>query len=151
MPRIDQLGELLRSERTRRGKSLRSAAADIGVSFNVLARVERGQLPDVDNYHRIIRWLGLSTAEFLDDQAETQPTSTIEAIAQHLRLDPHLTAESRDRIAAVVRDLYAALARPDGEVTVHLKAARTFKPAAAQLLADVLDEMRASLVRSSHR
>jgi hypothetical protein len=45
--------------------------------------------------------------------------------------------------------MYGVFARPHGSVTVHLRAARTFKPAAANLLADLLDEMRASLVRQN--
>lgn len=147
MPRIEDLGGLLREERANRGQSLRSAAADIGVSFNVLARVERGHLPDLDNYRRIVRWLGKTPDEFDDERTGIRAESTPDAIASHLRLDPHLSDGARESIASVVRDMYAALARPEGQVTVHLRSARTFRPAAANLLSDVLDEMRAALAR----
>lgn len=147
MPRIEELGRLVRGERAKRGQSLRSAAADIDISFNVLARVEKGHLPDLDNYQRILRWLGMSTADFEETKPMVRPESTPEVIAHHLWLDPHLTEDARERIASMVREMYSALARPPGQVAVHLRAARTFNPAAANLLADLLDEMRAGLLR----
>jgi transcriptional regulator with XRE-family HTH domain len=147
MPRIEDLGRLVREERAKRGQSLRAAAADIDISFNVLARVERGHLPDIDNYQRILRWLGMTTTDFEETRPLVRPESTPDIIAHHLWLDPHLSNDARDRIATVVREMYSALARPPGQVAVHLRAARTFNPAAANLLADLLDEMRAGLLR----
>lgn len=146
MPRIEELGRLVSDERARRGQSLRAAAADIGISFNVLARVEKGHLPDIDNYRRILRWLGFTEPDLEEGPADVRPTSTPEAIAHHLWLDPHLSDDARRRIATVVEEMYGALARPQGQVRVHLRAARTFKPTAAKLLAELLDEMRASLI-----
>lgn len=151
MPRIEDLGRLVRTERERRQQSLRAAARDVDISFNVLARVENGHLPDIENYRRIVRWLGLQESDFDDVSPAVRSESTPELIAQHLWLDPHLTEEAREQIASVVRQLYAALARPPGPVAVHLRAARTFKPAAANLVADLLDEMRAELVRRKNR
>lgn len=58
-----------------------------------------------------------------------------------------LTDDARRQIAGIVEQMYQALARPQGEVAVHLRAARTFRPAAAHLLSDLLDEMRAALIR----
>src|SRR2546427_7758306 len=111
MPRIEDLGRLVQSERAERGKSLRAAAADIGISFNVLARVEKGHLPDIDNYQRIVRWLGMALADFEDTGSLVRAESTPEAIAHHLWLDPHLSEDARERIAGVVREMYSALAR----------------------------------------
>jgi len=143
--RIEELGRLLRAERRKRGLSIRAAADEVGVSFNVLARVERGHLPDIDNYQRIVRWMGIAPSEFEPSETPIRPESTPEVIAHHLWLDPYLSESARQQIASVVRDMYSALARPQGVALVHLKAARTFKPAAANLLSDMLDEMRAAL------
>lgn len=53
------LGETLRTERRRRSMSLRDLAREIGVSFNALSRIERGNAPGLANYQRIVAWLGV--------------------------------------------------------------------------------------------
>jgi predicted transcriptional regulator len=47
---VEQLGELVRERRAREGLSLRQAAATSHVSFNTLARVERGRVPDLTRF-----------------------------------------------------------------------------------------------------
>src|SRR4051812_6665104 len=54
---IKALGLLVRNERERRGRlSLRAAAEQADVPFNTLARVEKGDLPDLANFRRIVAW-----------------------------------------------------------------------------------------------
>jgi hypothetical protein len=72
-------------------------------------------------------------------------TSTIDAISTHLRLDPLLTEDDADRIGRLVSDMYEALAKPARATAVHLRSATTFKPAAAKMLGELLDDMRTSL------
>lgn len=48
----------LRSHRAARGLSLRQAGAEIGVSSSTLSRVENGRDPDLQDYFRIIKWIG---------------------------------------------------------------------------------------------
>ena len=136
--RFDNLGDRVRARRLGDGLSLRDASAEIGVSFNTLARVERGHLPDLENFRRITRWLG-----DLDPVPET--ASTTEAIAAHLRTDPMLPQDAAERISAIVKDLYSALARPPADVPVHLRAAKTFSPDASRLLGDLLERMHRRL------
>ncbi len=148
---VEDFGALVAEKRRREGLSIRAAAADAGVSFPVLARVEKGHLPDLDNYRRIVRWLGGEETDVRPSGTAMRPESTPDLIARHLQLDPHLSGDARERIANVVREMYEALARPGEAVRVHLRAARTFRPAAAAVLAELLDEMRASLLRDGSR
>lgn len=135
---FDDLGGRVRARRTDLGLSLRDASAEIGVSFNTLGRVERGHLPDLENFRKITGWLG-------DRDLVPQEASTTEAIAAHLRTDPMLPPDAADRIAAIVKDLYLALARPPADVPVHLRAAKTFSPDASRLLGDLLERMHRRL------
>jgi transcriptional regulator with XRE-family HTH domain len=137
------LSQRVGARRRDQGLSLRDAAAEIGLSFNTLARVERGHLPDLDNLRKIQRWLGeLDEAK---GRGENARGSTPELIATHLRTDPLLEAEAADRIAAIVRDLYDALAKRPMAAPLHLRAAKTFKPDSANALADILGRMQTKL------
>lgn len=55
---LDELGERAKAKRALQRQSLRVTAAEIGVSFNALFRFERGAPTDVENYRRIVAWLG---------------------------------------------------------------------------------------------
>jgi transcriptional regulator with XRE-family HTH domain len=134
-----RLGPMLRERRKRQGWSLRRTADEVGVAFNTIARVEGGHLPDIDNYRKLSAWLGVGETGAVADP------STIDAIATHLRHDPALTEEDADRIGRLVKDMYEALARPTRATAVHLRSATTFKPVAAKMLGELLDDMRESL------
>ncbi|MDS0133209.1 MULTISPECIES: helix-turn-helix transcriptional regulator [unclassified Amycolatopsis] len=142
---IETLGRLVKEERERRGRlSLRAAAEQAEVPFNTLARVEKGDLPDLANFRRIVEWLGLSPERFFQPP-KVRTQTTPELIAQHLADDPNLTPAAADRIAGLVRDLYETLADKDDGVRVHLRAAQTFKPAASRKLAGLLTAMQKRL------
>jgi len=145
----EELAAAVQAKRLRDGLSLRAAAREADVGFMVLSRVEHGQIPDVENYRRIVTWLGGDPNEAFGAR-EANELPTIDAIAERLAQDPFLSSESRNQIESVVRQMYMALARPvEDEMQVHLRAARTFKPEAARLLADLLLQMRNALVHSS--
>jgi transcriptional regulator with XRE-family HTH domain len=141
---IDQLQVLVKRHRETLGLSLRAAAEQADVPFNTLARVEKGHLPDLANFRRIVLWLGLSPERFFQPsmfRAENTP----DIIATKLAQDPNLTATAAETIAEVVRELYGTLATQDRDVTMHLRAAKTFTPKAAQLLGEILTEMQTAL------
>jgi transcriptional regulator with XRE-family HTH domain len=142
---IKTLGLLVRAERERRGRlSLRAAADQAEVPFNTLARVEKGDLPDLANFRRIVAWLGVPPERFFQPpQIRTENTPDI--IALHLSRDPNLTDAAANRIAGLVRELYANLAATDRGVRVHLRAAATFTPAASQKLGELLAKMQDKL------
>lgn len=134
-----RLGPLIRDRRRKHGWSLRRAAEETGVSFNTLARVEAGHQPDLENYFRLLRWLGINPETAQAD------VSTVEAIAGHLSRDPALSEENAQRIGTVVTELYRALAQPQQSSAVHLRTAATFNPAAARLLGEMLEDMHQAL------
>ena len=109
--RVDDLAKLLRDRRATKGVGLRAAAEEAGVSFNTLARVERGHVPDIETFSRIARWVGRSPAEFLEPGSVTSD-STPELIEAHLRGDPALSSDAAEAIAALVKQLYDRLAEP---------------------------------------
>lgn len=141
---LDQLGPLLRAERTRRGLSLRALADETKVSFNTLSRVERGHVPDLEAFQRIVGWMGYTPAQFLGPD-KVGGVDTPDAVAHMLRSDPALSEGAATQIADLVRNLYASLSESPKEATVHLRAASTFTPRAGQLLADLVDRMQSAL------
>lgn len=141
-----QLGALLKATRLAKRLTLRDLADQIDVSFNTLSRVERGQLPDLKNFQRIVDWLEVPAERFLEPPSDM--ISTPEVIARHLRSDQRLTREAAAKIAGLVEEMYHRLAIEQPPVAVHLRSARTFSPAAGILLADILFEMQSALLSS---
>jgi transcriptional regulator with XRE-family HTH domain len=144
---IEALQTLVQRHRSQLGLSLRAAADEAEVPFNTLARVEKGHLPDLANFKRIVTWLGLAPERFFQPP-RLRTESTPDFIAFHLAQDPYLTDTAADKIAGLVKELYSNLAIPEAEVKVHLRAAPTFAPQASRLLADLLEAMQAKLLAS---
>ena len=138
-----QLGAVLKATRRARRLTLRDLADQIGVSFNTLSRVERGHLPDRENFQRIVDWLEVPAERF---HTPADEISTPEVIARHLRSDQRLTREAAAQIASLVEEMYHSLAGQRPRVAVHLRSARTFTPAAGVLLADILSDMQSALL-----
>ena len=141
---LSDLGGLVVAERSRRGMSLREAALAIGIPFNTLARVEKGHVPDLPKFKRLVEWCGADIAHFFE--AQERATATTDVIAEHLRADRNLPSEAADQIVGIVRQLYEALARPQEVVAVHLRAAKTFRPDAAHALGGLLNDMNEALL-----
>ena len=140
---VSELGALLKKRRKGRNLSLRDVADQSGVSLNTLSRVERGHVPDLPNFRRIIEWLDVPADAFLDPSGNATPTPTV--IARHLRSDPHLTTEAANRIANLVEEMYHQLAPRAPQLAIHLRSHKTFTPAAGDLLAQILSEMQTRL------
>lgn len=60
---LETLGLKVAEQRGRRG--VREAAKEIGISAATVSRVERGKLPDLHNFGKICRWLGVDPGEVL--------------------------------------------------------------------------------------
>ena len=143
---LSDLGRLVATERQRRGMSLRETAAAVGIPFNTLARVEKGHVPDLPKFKRLIEWCGADINKFFELQQKSATTTDI--IAEHLQSDPNLSSGAADQIASIVNDLYRALAQPQVSA-VHLRAATTFRPDAASLLGVLLNDMHTALLKES--
>ena len=143
--KIEHLAKLLKDRRHTRGIGLRAAATEARVSFNTLARVEAGHVPDIETFSRLARWVGRSPADFFGTGSVTAE-STPDVIETHLRSDSALSTDGAERIAGIVREAYDLLARPkEVAVACHLRAAATFKPEASALFAGLLQEMHDAL------
>lgn len=140
---LEDLGPMVRRHRSERRLSLREASEESGVPFSTLSRIEKGRLPDLVNFRRIVEWLGVPVDEFFAPGASVEATPNV--IAEHLKADPSLTPEAATKIAGIVSDLYDNLAVPGRRLAVHLRAAKTFSPPALLLLTDLLDDMQDAL------
>ena len=141
---LSDLGRLVLAERNHRGMSLREAALAIGIPFNTLARVEKGHVPDLPKFKRLVEWCGADINKFFEIQEKA--TATTDIIAEHLHADRNLPPGAAQRIADIVGDLYQALVRPEEIATVHLRAAKTFRPDAARALGSLLSELNQALL-----
>jgi transcriptional regulator with XRE-family HTH domain len=56
---LEDLGRLILEKRSKLGLGIRAAARQVGISHATFARVEKGFLPDLENYEKIRRWLGI--------------------------------------------------------------------------------------------
>ena len=107
-----QLGPMLRAERRRRHLSLRDLSDLIGVSVNTLSRVERGHLPDLRNYQRLVEWLDVPADTFLEQTTEEHAPDTLDLVIRHLRSDTALTPAAVEKLANVVREMYIEMTSP---------------------------------------
>jgi transcriptional regulator with XRE-family HTH domain len=140
---LSQLGVLLKERRREKRLSLRDLADETGVSFNTLSRVERGHVPDLANFRRIVDWLEVPPETFFDPEPSA---STPHAIAKHLQSDRRLSSEAAARISGMVEEMYGKLAA-ESVLAVHLRSAKTFTPAAADKLGGILSDMQAALTK----
>lgn len=97
------LGNQLRQERGARG--VREVATEIGISAATLSRVERGNLPDLDTFAKVCKWLRLDPAELLGMDTERRPDASGRVYASaHFRANktpsPQLAKALADMILA---------------------------------------------------
>ena len=123
--------------------SLREAATDTGIPLNTLARVEKGHVPDLPKFKRLVEWCGADIQRFFETPEKTSATTDL--IAEHLNADRNLPPGAANQIAGIVKELYQALARPEQVSAVHLRAAKTFRPDAARTLGVLLNDLNEAL------
>jgi len=92
---LENLGRRVREKRGRLG--IRAAAAEIGLSHATLSRVERGFLPDLENYKKICAWLGVD----LESPAALEKTSST-AAQVHFRKKPTTSPETAQALAELI-------------------------------------------------
>lgn len=92
---LEDLGRLILEQRTKRGLGIRGAAKEVGISHATLARVEKGFLPDLENYEKIRKWLGL-----VSDQIASAPTTNVPQV--HFRREKTITAETAASLARMI-------------------------------------------------
>ena len=145
---LSDLGRMVLDERNRRGISLREAAAETGIPFNTLSRVEKGHVPDLPKFKRLVEWCGVDINQFFELQEKAAATTDL--IAQQLRADRNLPPDAAEQIAGIVTGLYQTLARPRELCAAHLRAAKTFRPEAARALGLLLHDLNRSLIEETN-
>jgi transcriptional regulator with XRE-family HTH domain len=149
---ISELGRFIRQKRSDDQLSIRQAAERARVSFSTLSRVEAGAQPDLSTFMSLCAWLGIEPARFLT-QIARRTQNPVDAAIEHIVTDPSLSSEAAERIASVIRDMHAALARREptsqpAPLALHLRAASVMRPGVPDRLASLLRDMREALERS---
>jgi transcriptional regulator with XRE-family HTH domain len=112
---IQHLAAMVRAKRGDKG--LRAVAQEIGnISASTLSRIEQGNVPDLDTFIRICRWLQVEPQYFYrmeDDTQEEAKQTTPEIIAAHLRADRTLDPETAATLAKMIQLIYDAAKRGD--------------------------------------
>jgi transcriptional regulator with XRE-family HTH domain len=99
MAATENAANLLRSLRREQGRSLRSAAADIGVAPSQLSRLERGQRGlGADVSERIAHYYGVP-AEVVALSSGDVPDDVVRILQTHPELIERLRAEYAERAA----------------------------------------------------
>lgn len=76
--RIDRLAARIQERRA--GKGVREAAREVDISPATLSRVENGNVPDLETFSKICRWLGDDPAQYLGlktSEAARPPTARV--------------------------------------------------------------------------
>ena len=111
------------------------------------SRVEGGAQPDLRTFLQLCAWLRVQPETFFISAAPRE-TETPEVVLKHLLTDPRLEHDAASQIAAVVRDMYNALASEPSHppaVACHLRAASVLRPGVADRLGALLQDMHTKL------
>jgi transcriptional regulator with XRE-family HTH domain len=107
------LAEMVKSKRGKSG--LRETAAAIGgISAPTLSRIENGNLPDIDTYFRICKWLDVPTDYFAvktHKKKEEKSSETKQEIIAHLRADKTLPPSTAEALIEMINLAYAKIAK----------------------------------------
>lgn len=113
---VEKLANMLRSKRGNKG--LRSIAQEVGnITAPTLSRIERGNLPDVDTFFKLCKWLDVSP-DFFTDKNVTKPTQQV--ITAHLRADKNLPPKTAEALIHMINLTYDTLSNSN----IHKKSAK---------------------------
>lgn len=94
---IHQLGQMVLDKRGTLG--VRAAAREVGISPATLSRVENGNLPDLETFAAICKWLGEDPSQFLgmqkSDGAET-------SVSVHMRKKKTTSIETANALGSLI-------------------------------------------------
>ena len=106
MVTLENLGLRVKEKRGEQG--IRAAAKEIGISHATLSRVERGFMPDLANYRRICRWLGIEIEEITGVSATLETSESMARV--HFRKKPTVSAKTAQSLAQMILTAQAAMA-----------------------------------------
>lgn len=105
---LEDLGRLIHARRTERGLGIRAAAKEVGISHATLARVEKGFLPDLENYEKIRTWLGIA-----ETPVAQVPKGNVPQV--HFRRESTATPETAAALARMILAAEAAWPKTTNE------------------------------------
>jgi transcriptional regulator with XRE-family HTH domain len=109
---LENLGRRVTEKRGAQG--IRAAAKEIGLSHATLSRVERGFLPDLENYKKICKWLGVD----LEASPKPKKNSQGSGVAQvHFRKKPTTSPDTAHALAELILAAQKALLSEDRQGT----------------------------------
>lgn len=112
-PSLDTLGELIREKRGAMG--IREAAKEIGISPSTLSRVERGHLPDLENFRLICRWLAIDPNRILGFPSSAGSRKGRIRASVHFRKERTTSPETAAALARLILHVQRALVAQGGE------------------------------------
>lgn len=85
-------------KRKRAGKGVREAAEEIGISAATLSRVERGNLPDLETFKRICKWVEVDPGQVLG----YQPASDASIVRVHFKKESAIKEDTARALANLI-------------------------------------------------
>lgn len=101
---LENLGRRVMEKRGTQG--IRAAAKEIGISHATLSRVERGFLPDLENYRKICIWLGVEPEGSTIRQGGYPPPGVAQV---HFKKEPTTSPETAQALAELILAAQRAL------------------------------------------
>ena len=103
LPILEDLGRRVAKHRETRGLGIRAAAKEIGISHPTLSRIERGHLPDLENYQRICRWLGEDAESNVMPSAGLNSSTEASVVAEvHFRKRATVSPKTAQALAQMI-------------------------------------------------
>lgn len=100
---VRQLGKLIVEKRA--GMGVRAAAAEIGTNSATLSRIENGQLPDLETFSKICRWLNVDPSDILGFRPTEQPATA----SVHFRKEATVKPETGVALGKLILAAQAAM------------------------------------------
>ena len=93
-------------------RALRDVAKEIGVSAATLSRVERGNLPDLETFGKICKWLKIDPGEILGVNSDA---STLPMARVHFRKKKEVNPQTAEALAQLILHAQRTLLATEGE------------------------------------
>jgi transcriptional regulator with XRE-family HTH domain len=101
--KIDALSKMIKQKRGERG--LREVAKQVGISVSTLSRVENGNLPDIDSYMKLCKWLEVSI-DFFTTAPQEGNESMKQMVVANLRADKTLPKDISEALIKMINLAY---------------------------------------------
>ena len=111
---LTSIGPLVKERRGVRG--IREVAAEIGISYATLSRVENGKLPDLQTFSKICTWLQLDPGEILGcgSKPKTDQSKEGATVLAHFRADKNLDQNTLQALTEMVVRAQKMIQTPGG-------------------------------------